>query len=202
MKKKNLRDRRVRRTQKLIRKAFLDLIAEKEYSQITVTDIIEKADYNRATFYRHYYDKEHLVTEIIDEQIDLFVAAFILPYEDSDIIDLSSIRKEQIVIFDHILEHKDFYSLWNNLKTVPGFSEKYLDCMRYIFEEQIVVTKSLQEGVDKSLYMQFYGYGLAGIIFSWISDGFKHSPEYMAEQLKFILKLKPGKSMLCPDIKK
>lgn len=53
----NKDDRRVKRTKKSIREAFLSLLEQKDYDQITVTDIIEKADYNRATFYRHYHDK-------------------------------------------------------------------------------------------------------------------------------------------------
>lgn len=201
LRKKNHDDRRVRRTQKLIRKAFLELIAEKDYEQITVTDIINKADYNRATFYRHYYDKEDLVTEIIDNQIDLFVEAFTYPYRYQEVIDIGNIRRDQIGIFKHILEHKDFYSLWNKLKTIPGFTPKYTNCIRYIFEEKIIVTRSLGGSVDKKLYTQFYGYGLAGVIFTWISNGFEESEDYMAEQLMTILKLKPGKSMLYPHIR-
>lgn len=200
LKKRNHHDRRVRRTQKLIRKAFLQLIAEKEYHQITVTDIIQKADYNRATFYRHYHDKDDLVTEIIDRQIDLFIDAFIYPYRYEEVIDIGNIRKDQIVLFDHILEHKDFYSLWNRLKTVPGFAPKYTNCINVIFKEKIVVTRSLEKGVDKELYTQFYAFGLAGIIFSWIGNGFQQSPDYMAEQLMMILRLKPGKSMLYPNV--
>ena len=34
--------------------AFLDLLAEKDYINITVTDIIRKAGVSRASFYRHY----------------------------------------------------------------------------------------------------------------------------------------------------
>lgn len=202
MRKRNLHDRRVRRTQKLIRKAFLQLLAEENYHQITVTDIIQKADYNRATFYRHYSDKEDLVTKIIDNQIELFIEAFTKPYEYDDIIDIGNIRRDQIVIFDHILEHRDFYELWNKLKVIPGFSPKYTNCITTIFEDKIIVTGSLKDGVDGNLYKQFYGFGLAGIIFSWIGKGFDEPADYMAEQLRKILKFKPGRSMLYPDVKK
>src|SRR5699024_5561635 len=166
----------VRRTHKLIRKAFLKLIAEKEYSQITVTDIINEADYNRATFYRHYYDKEHLVNEIINNQIELFIGAFMKPYKYNDIVDLSNLKLEHIVIFDHILEHKDFYKLWPKLKTIPGFVQKYSGAIERIYENKILITESLRKDIDKNLYLQFYGYGITGLIFSWIDGGFKQSP--------------------------
>lgn len=199
LRKSNHHDRRVRRTQKLIRKAFLQLIEEKEYEQITVTDIIEKADYNRATFYRHYYDKEDLVNEIIDNQIELFIQAFVEPYYDQEVIEISELRKNQIVIFDHIMEHKEFYRLWHRLKTIPDFLSKYSNLMQTVFEKKIVVTRALGEDVDKDLYTQFYGYGLAGVIYSWIDKGFPESPDYMAKQLMIILQIKPGTSMLHPE---
>jgi len=197
----NHHDRRVRRTRKLIREAFLQLIAEKEYNNITVTDIIKKADYNRATFYRHFYDKEDLVNEITNQQIELFISAFMFPYRKQNTIDLSKIKLDQIVIFDHILEHKDFYQLWNRLKTIPGFAQKYTDSIKILYNNKIIIREALIDGVDQQLYMQFYGYGLAGLIFNWIGNGFQESAEYMAEQLKVILQSKPSISMLYPSVR-
>ena len=61
---KNL-DKRVRRTKLQLKQAFIKLMEEKNYDQITVTDIVNRADYNRATFYRHYNFKEELAEEMI-----------------------------------------------------------------------------------------------------------------------------------------
>ena len=43
-------DRRVRRTRKLLGQALLALVQEKKYDQITIFDITDRADLNRATF--------------------------------------------------------------------------------------------------------------------------------------------------------
>jgi AcrR family transcriptional regulator len=50
-------DPRVKRTRALIQKAFLELFGEKEFEAITIQDITQKAEINRATFYAHYPDK-------------------------------------------------------------------------------------------------------------------------------------------------
>ena len=50
-------DRRVRRTRRLLAEALVALIIEKEYETISITDITERADLNRATFYLHYGSK-------------------------------------------------------------------------------------------------------------------------------------------------
>ena len=50
-------DPRVKRTRALIQQAFLELFGEKEFQSITVQDITQKAQVNRATFYAHFSDK-------------------------------------------------------------------------------------------------------------------------------------------------
>ena len=67
-------DRRVIRTKKAIRGAFAELLSEKEYNDITVTDIAERADINRKTFYNYYRNTEDLVQDIEDEAIAAFDA--------------------------------------------------------------------------------------------------------------------------------
>ena len=58
------------RSRKWIRQAFLDLLQEKEFEKITVTDIVKRADLNRSTFYAHYADIYALVEEIENEILE------------------------------------------------------------------------------------------------------------------------------------
>ncbi|MCC6453836.1 MAG: TetR/AcrR family transcriptional regulator [Caldilineaceae bacterium] len=60
-------DPRVKRTRKLLLDAFLVLLAEKRYEEITIQDIATRATVNRATFYAHYVDKCALVDDFIRE---------------------------------------------------------------------------------------------------------------------------------------
>lgn len=60
-------DPRVTRTRKLLLDAFLSLMAEKSFDDITVQDIAARATVNRATFYAHFVDKYALVDEMIRE---------------------------------------------------------------------------------------------------------------------------------------
>jgi len=61
--KKN--DPRILRTRQLIVDAFISLTSEKDFNQITVRDIAEKATINRATFYAHFEDKFELLHSTI-----------------------------------------------------------------------------------------------------------------------------------------
>ncbi len=50
-------DRRIVKTKTALFEAFLQLLSEKPYEDITVNEICERADIRRATFYKHYNDK-------------------------------------------------------------------------------------------------------------------------------------------------
>ena len=54
-------DRRVERTQRLLREALLSLIPERGYEALSVQDIIDRANVGRATFYAHFDNKEDLL---------------------------------------------------------------------------------------------------------------------------------------------
>ena len=58
----DLKDRRLRKTRQGLRQALLTLLKEKRYEDISVQDIIERADVARSTFYAHYLDKDDLLT--------------------------------------------------------------------------------------------------------------------------------------------
>ena len=58
------------RSRNLIGKAFLELLEEKEFEKITVTDIVRRADINRSTFYAHYPDVRGLVEDIIEDALN------------------------------------------------------------------------------------------------------------------------------------
>ena len=57
------------RSRRMIREAYMELLKEKDLSKITVTDIIKRADLNRATFYAHYPDVRGVTEEIENEII-------------------------------------------------------------------------------------------------------------------------------------
>ncbi len=58
------------RSKKMIKEAFFELLKEKDYNKITVTDIVKKADLNRSTFYAHYMYAGAITEELEDEVID------------------------------------------------------------------------------------------------------------------------------------
>jgi len=53
-------DRRTQRTHHNLTNALVDLVTEKRFDEITVQNLIDRADIGRSTFYLHFRDKEDL----------------------------------------------------------------------------------------------------------------------------------------------
>jgi AcrR family transcriptional regulator len=69
-----VRDRRVKRTQRLLAEALIALTLEKGYYAVSIRDITERADVAYATFFRHYEDKDALLGEVVDVILDDMIA--------------------------------------------------------------------------------------------------------------------------------
>lgn len=66
-----------------IQKAFMELLSEKNYIDITVTDIVKKANVARTSFYRNFNSINELVDFIVEERYNFF-AEEVLPVMTSD----------------------------------------------------------------------------------------------------------------------
>lgn len=67
-------DPRVKRTRSLILQSFEQLLAEKNFEAISVQDVTDKAQINRATFYSHFQDKyallDYSITQLFRQEIE------------------------------------------------------------------------------------------------------------------------------------
>ncbi len=57
----SLRDRKRRRAEDAIRKAALELFSERGFDQVSVTEIAERAEVGRTTFFRYFGDKQEVL---------------------------------------------------------------------------------------------------------------------------------------------
>ena len=92
-------DRRVEKTQRALHEALIALIREKDYDEIAVREILDRANVGRSTFYTHYRDKDELLVSGIHEMVRAVSAAS--PRR-------SSSRRDRFTWFSlPILEHHD-----------------------------------------------------------------------------------------------
>ena len=71
-------DARVRYTQRILKESLLKILKEKPINKITVKEVCDLAELNRATFYSHSSDCFALLESIENELVDAFGQALIL----------------------------------------------------------------------------------------------------------------------------
>ena len=65
-------DPRAIRTREAMQLAFRELLREKSFQKISVTEISERAGFARHTFYNHYETKEDILNYLVDSMLDKF----------------------------------------------------------------------------------------------------------------------------------
>ena len=97
-------DRRQKRTRTAIFKALQTLLEQKQYSAITVQEIIDEANIGRSTFYAHFENKDDLLRSLCS---DIFHHVFTehLPQEE-DALDIKNLELKLGHILYHLKENQ------------------------------------------------------------------------------------------------
>src|SRR5579871_4200421 len=120
---------RVRRTQKLLREALIDLIEERGFEALTIGEITERALVSRAAFYRNYQDKYDLVEQIFEEAMRaLFSAVGDLGQEHP--------AEVWVTFFEHIAQYDRLYRALLGSKGSPWFVRKMRDALAGLVTER------------------------------------------------------------------
>ena len=176
-------DRRQRKTREAIFSPLIALLAEKDFAQITVGEIIQQADVGRATFYAHFETKDFLLKELCEELFcHIFDAAQDQPCSHRHIFDCDAPDS----VFLHLLQH-----LQKNdnriLQLLSGQNnELFLHCFKINLQKLVVSQLPLFEARrDKRLPEDFWVNHIASSFVEtirwWVEHGMAESPETIAE---------------------
>ena len=176
-------DRRQRKTREAIFKAFIDLLSKKDFSQITVGEIIERADIGRATFYSHFETKDFLLKELCEE---LFCHIFDSVCEDGEkhkhIFECDAPKS----VFLHLIQH-----LQKNDNNIMGllscsnnelFLQYFKSDLRELVKSQLLLFEERKnEKLPEDFWINHITSTFVETIKWWIENGMKQSPETIAE---------------------
>ncbi|MWC29371.1 TetR/AcrR family transcriptional regulator [Paenibacillus sp. MMS18-CY102] len=182
------KDRRVVRSQEALKQALLALMSHKSFDAISITEIVESANYNRGTFYAHYENKEALLDDIIEELIQQLLASFRAPYEHQDVFRVNELTANSVKIFDHIHQHAEIYTTLLRSNVMPNLREKMFLALKKISMDELEYPAT---GVNQELLAIYSIHALLGLIFHWVESGFEQSVSYMQEQLILIIQWRP-----------
>lgn len=66
-----MEDKRIRKTKKNLKTMLITMLAEQPFEKISITELCNRAEISRITFYSHYSDKYALVDEIFQDMVAL-----------------------------------------------------------------------------------------------------------------------------------
>ncbi|ATH91904.1 TetR family transcriptional regulator [Bacillus glycinifermentans] len=186
-------DRRIKRTSRFLRDAFIELLKEKDVNSITVQEIADRADLTRATFYLHYKNKQHFISQSMEDMLNELIERVKPDLSESDTM---YPPPSFLSLFEFIQEHADYFEVMLSDRGLPQFRSSLLKIVqKRIYGELLSSIAESEERltVPKDILISYITSAHIGVISTWLKSGMKFSPVYMAEQLTRLTMLGPIK---------
>ena len=177
-------DLRVIKTKNLIYNTLIELMKDKTFEEIKVSDICNKALINRSTFYSHYEDKYDLLVDFINSLKDEFVTEL---NKNSSNLNTKEYYIELIKIFlNHIEERKEMYTsiMINNRNSIM------IDILLSVVNNDLLKKMSKDEfksSIPDDIIVKFYLGGVINLGVEWLKDNTKYSKEEIINYLNLLI---------------
>lgn len=171
-------DKRSRRTRAWLLDTLLELLDSKDYSEITVTELTEKADIARQTFYRNYSNMDDILLSRMDEIVDAYLKKVQKNHEA---------RKDP----DWDFEVRQLIYLWQRNQTIframqkAGLEYQAMEKLSILFTRFHMRAQNLKELDDKHQYLVYY---LSGGVFMVLNKWFENDMKFSVELLTDLFK--------------
>jgi AcrR family transcriptional regulator len=159
------------RTRKAVGEAFVSLINEHDYGQISITDICKRADIARKSFYNNFRSKDDVVEFIIYNLFLEMGAKMDMEY--------MSLREILLVAFKFVSDNRESLLLFYN-KGLIRFAGKSIST--YITKHHIsgYLNDKVPQNAYKYVAAQISAV-LISVIETWMENNFAEPVEFLAE---------------------
>jgi len=167
-------DARIRYTKMVIKNSFIKLLKSHPVNKITVKDVCEAAEINRATFYKHYNDCFYLLKQIEDE----LISELQLLIQESQHKNSTEIFKK---IFSRIKEDGDLYITISSDHGDSAFPNRILNLC---YEQPNLFIEGQFPNISTSKREWLYYFaasGCSGILSHWFNTGMKEDTSEISE---------------------
>lgn len=164
-------------TERALQEALLALLARKRLDAVTVRELCEMAQVNKATFYRHYKDIYDLA-EKTEQTIQSGLIRLLDTKKDRVLTELIG-EEELIAVIGYIGEHAVFYREY--LKTGR---DSFLEAkFRHLWDDFFVPRFQVLGVISMrrmQYYYRFYQAGMLTTILYWLETGMQETPRELA----------------------
>lgn len=179
-------DRRVRRSQRMLHEALQSLILEKGYDQVTVQEVIDRADVGRATFYAHFRDKDDLLMSGLEEmRRSLQQQLTTRPRSRRDeVADGLGFAR---VLFDQAAGHRRQYRALAGSRIgglILTSVHKELTALMRTHLDEVVARRRVKPVVPVEVIAHYVVSALLSLLARWLDNDFPYSAEQMAQMFE------------------
>lgn len=172
-------DRRARRSRQLLRNAFLGLLRQKRYEDISVQEIIERAEVARSTFYAHYVDKE-----------DLLVGGSGVFARERNEPELHVEEKKPgwlmppICFWQNIRAHSETFKIIARDTAMEVTMKDLHNKLRANLQAEIQRSRPDGDVLPASLVVDYLAGSIITLVKWWVKQGMTYPPEQMGEMFQ------------------
>jgi AcrR family transcriptional regulator len=164
----------------------MQLVVEKDFQHITITDLAERAFINRSTFYLHFQDKDHLMLAGFEEYWNEVLPSSqpIISLEYTQLFDrLQEVLESDLMHFD---QHWDFYRKMLIEQEIPSFRDNLFNHLLKIIRGRFpsLLSRESIPGVPLPLVQTWLTSAYFGVICNWLENNKPESPTALASQLE------------------
>ncbi len=175
-------DLRVIKTRRLIKNALIELMAAKEVSAITITELSEKALINRKTFYRHYSTVAEVVTEIENEILSEFAEA--LRNANKSCLDVGGLVSD---ISELLVRRREYFAKMTKLNPDLFSKGRIKAMLRRTFEVALRSSEAITDRETLDAVSQFTVSGVLALYSEWFDNGCHGNLDHVTEVAKKLL---------------
>ena len=149
-----------------ITNSLFELMKDKTYNDISITEITDKAKVNRVSFYRNFTSKEDIIDKWIKFTTQNFLSKSDISYQKDSTLDYFT------KLFTHLEKYKT--------EAMLIYNANLFNLLKNEFDNNLI-------NLHKKEYSNYKSYFLAGGIFNvyyfWLINGCKETPHQVAEKL-------------------
>lgn len=172
--------RREGRTKARLRAAIFELIEEKPLAELTVTEVAQRADIARKTFYAHYFDVKELLWDSAAHSFDELSEALRDLNPNSLLADGKPLSYP---VFAHVEKHRSFYRI---MLSEEGSASFIMRLLHYTADASYRHHAPLRDITQKiAVPPRYINYFLAGSIISSIVWWLEHDNPPGAQEMAY-----------------
>ncbi len=180
-------DLRVRKTKKALFDAFIKLLSQKPFDEITVNELCDEAGVRRATFYKHYADKFDFLsayTRLLRDRFDRLI------WKDDKPALTPEYYAEYAKRFIHFMS--DNSTIVHNLCMSSLFPSVLVIILEQNYKDTCERLRiSVEEGMTLSASIETIALmctgGVAGCIYNWIKTGQMSDPDTVSNEVGAVI---------------